>query len=65
VLSLAAAGLVILVYWLAWIGSVLLLLALDLEGVGTTQIILFLSLPLLFPFLGGYIAQRIAEAKLS
>jgi len=65
VISLAAAGLVVLCYWSLWIGGILLLTAIDLERLGTVQLAGILMLPLLLPFIVGYMAQRVAEARLA
>ncbi len=63
--SLAVAGLVVLGYWSFCIGGVLLLAAADLDDIEAAQIIGIISLPLLLPLAAGYVAQCIAERKLT
>lgn len=65
ILSLAAAGLVVLCYWSLWIGGLVLLALSDLEQIETGQVVGIISLPLLLPLAIGYFAQRVAERKLS
>ncbi len=65
IMSLAIAGLVVLFYWAFWIGGILLLAAADLDEIEAVQIVGIISLPLLIPLGAGYIAQRVAEAKLA
>jgi hypothetical protein len=64
-ISLAAAGLIVLGYWALWIGGVVLLSAIDLAGFGTAQLVSILLLPLLLPCIVGYVAQRVAERRLA
>lgn len=65
ILSLATAGLVVLLYWSFCIGGLLLLAASDLDQIGAVQIVGIVSLPLLIPLVVGCIAQYVAERKLS
>jgi hypothetical protein len=65
IISLATAGLVVLCYWAFWIGGILLLAASDLDQIEAAQIVGIISLPLLIPLVVGYIAQLVAERKLS
>ncbi len=64
-LSLGAAGLVMIGYWMVWLGGAALLLAADLDRITSSGVAAIFALPLLLPLLVGYAAQRIAERRLS
>lgn len=65
VLSLGAASLLVLSYWGTWLACVALLLAADLTRLSPPTLALILVLPLLLPLGAGFLAQRIAERRLS
>jgi hypothetical protein len=60
-LAPAAAGLLMLLYWVCWIGAVLLIVALQPTDIALWQVLVALSSPLALPLVLGVAAQKAVE----